>query len=168
VLLFVSGWLRGLIFSGCAPSSPRQFNEMLAYLLGLDIANVWLLSLVSFSTAIVVTFAITWTVSRVVIDFPGYTKALFWGVMRAYEHNLSKAEARILIGMPAFMSIAVFATGYTSLAACLWAAISIAFHSSSYNMKRLKSRTDDLMKARAQVGFATLPDFGDRNGPDRF
>lgn len=168
VLFLASGWFREIVFADYIWNATKFLNDQLAHSLGRGNSIVWIRLLLGFATAASMTFSITWIVSRIVIDFPGYTKALFWGIMRSYEHNLSKTEARILIGLPAFMSVAIFATGFVSLAACLLSAISLAFHSSSYNMKRLKHRTDDFMKMRSQVGLANPTEFSEAKSTERY
>lgn len=168
ILLICSGWLRGLLLGELTSIATRKCKDLLLSFLDSYSFASHLVGLIFFVLSLVATFSIIWIISRIVIDLPGYTKALFWGIMRSYEHNLSKAEAKILIGLPAFISVGVFATGNTSLSACLLAGISLAFHSSSYNLKRLRSRTDEIMKTRSHLGVITPPDFVEQSNNELY
>lgn len=157
-LVATSGWLRELLQNSFLADVYIYARDGVLGTSSIFTHPMWDHWLYQFGFSFLSTMTITWVISRIVIDFPGYTKALFWGIMRSYEHNISKAEARVLIGLPALMTLSILSSGYMSLSACTLAAGSIWFHSTSYNLRRLKHRTDEFMRSRSHVGLATPPD----------
>lgn len=160
--LFVcSGWLREMLLGSFGENllyrlSSAAYQAAKYHQFSDSICSVaYAITLATLATLVTLTVIVM--VGRVVIDFPAFTKAMFWAVTRSYEHKLSRVETLVLVGIPSAMSVTILATGVVSLAGFFLTVIGMLFHSTSYDFSRLKKRTDDVMKMRSNTSLVTPP-----------
>ena len=154
-VMFFSGWVRGSRIDGLFQSAVERASQM-GYEAGVARGLPLLFChagkcLIPLLVYMLLTVVVVFVVCRIVIDFPAFTKAIFWSLTRAYEHYPSRKEMQRLVMLPSALCVTVLADGFVSFAAFCLSAICLNSLSKSYEMKRLNSLTRDIFRMRPHL-----------------
>lgn len=152
--IVLSGFIRGIV---CELFHCENLDGMLGnvsrFLASCITGNTFwqavLACLIQMCTCVAFVSGSAWLVCGIVFRIPGFTKALYWAIIRSYEHHVSRNEALLLLSLPFFIAVATFSQGYCSLASLLMFGTALMYHFSAYNLKRLKKKTDEDMSTRS-------------------
>ena len=150
-----SGWLRGgytnlLIEPGIGWLSQQCHN----FVVQQQLPSVICLVTPAVTRLLIlgaVTFLVISVMSRLILDFPAFTRSVFWAVTRSYEHKPSRRETLRLVMLPSALCVAVLANGQISLAALALSIWYLRYLLKNYQIRRFDPPTHSIQKLKPQV-----------------